>query len=335
MSARSHPDRPGAGQPGADGRGFVPPYARMALSLYPPRWRERYGAEYAALLSDLTAEMSAAPARASRPRWPARARFLASIVAGALDARLHPSLAGGRRTVPDRVRGAVATAACTIIAFCLAGAGFQKMTESPALAAARHQHAAVGASFDVLVAAAVLAGLAVAAGGLPIVASIVRQAISGRRADLTGLLLVPPATVLSWLAAVIIAIRAAGHARVHSAPSLTAVAVITILGLGAAAGCAFAAVALLRRAGLPPSLLRAQVIPMAVLTVAMATVTGAAVSWGLALRSASPALFHSDNGVAATAMPPSWIGDVALLVIVTVVTAAATARAARAGAGQT
>lgn len=48
---------------------------------------------------------------------------------------------------------------------------------------------------------------------------------------------------------------------------------------------------------------------MTVLSVCMAVVTGADISWGLAVRSADSALFHSDNGLVATSMPPSWAGD--------------------------
>jgi len=54
----------------------------------------------------------------------------------------------------------------------------------------------------------------------------------------------------------------------------------------------------------------------------MAVVTGADLSWGLALRSADGALFHSDNGLVATSLPPSWAGGVLVL-------AAATLRAGR------
>jgi hypothetical protein len=35
-----------------------PPLVRIVLGLYPARWRERYGEEFAALLSDLTADAS-------------------------------------------------------------------------------------------------------------------------------------------------------------------------------------------------------------------------------------------------------------------------------------
>ena len=58
-------------------------------------------------------------------------------------------------------------------------------------------------------------------------------------------------------------------------------------------------------------------------------VTGADISWGMAVRTADSALFHSSNGLLATSMPPSWAGGVVVLAAVTVVTASATVRAAR------
>jgi len=76
-------------------------------------------------------------------------------------------------------------------------------------------------------------------------------------------------------------------------------------------------------------LLTAGQFTSAVLSVCMAVVTGADISWGLALHAVDGALFRSDNGLMATAMPPSWAGGVVVLTAVTAVTAAATVRAAR------
>jgi hypothetical protein len=342
------PGQAGAGGAGflppSDGGGFMPPYARTALSLYPARWRERYGAEYEALLADLTAQMSPPSDGGARGphsdgggrwrRWAAHGRLAASIVSGAVDARLHSSPGAGRTATPDRIRGAVGVAACAVVAFCIAGAGYQKMTEGPAFTAARHQHPVVGASFFVLAAAALLAGLAVAAGGLPILALAARQAIAQRRADLAALLAAPPLAALAWVAAVRIAAGLAGRGPVHATPNLAGVSVIGVLGLAVALVWAGCGVALLRRADLPDGLLRAERIPMALLTASMAAVTIADLTWGLALRAASPALFRSDNGLIATAMPPSWIAGVGVLAVVTAVTAAATVRAFRGPGGK-
>jgi hypothetical protein len=68
---------------------------------------------------------------------------------------------------------------------------------------------------------------------------------------------------------------------------------------------------------------------MAVLSGCMAVVTAADLSWGLAIRSADGALFHSNNGIVATPVAPSWIGGLVVLAALTIVTAASTVRTAR------
>ena len=295
-----------------------PLFVRMVLSLYPRRWRDRYGEEFAALLIDTTAASS----------WPARIGFMAEAGSWALDAHLHSALGTGGRLMPDRIRRAVATVACAVIVFIIAGFGFAKMIEDPAYAVAR-QHAAVGASFDILRAAAVVAVVAILAGALPLAWTVIRQAIAGHRGDLIRLLLIPPAAIIGWLAVVQVIVAFYRHPQAHSAANIAVVALIMILGAAAAVACAWATVAILRRADLAPGLLRPEVIPMAVLSACMAVVTAADLSWGLAIRSADGTLFHSDNGLLATPMPPSWIAGVLVLAAGTAVTAAGTVRAAR------
>jgi hypothetical protein len=199
----------------------------------------------------------------------------------------------------------------------------------PEPAWAAREHAAIGASFDILRAAAFLAGVAVLAGVLPVAWIVIRQAVTARRMDLIRPLVIAPAAVLGWLLLVLVIARLFGHQQVHSAANIVAVTIVFLLGVAAAAACAWAAVAIVRRADLAPRLLRTEIVPMAVLTICMAVVTGADISWGLALRTADSALFHSNNGLVATSMPPSWAGGVVVLAAVTVVTAAATLRAAR------
>jgi short-chain Z-isoprenyl diphosphate synthase len=80
--------RPGRGP--ADQRD--PLYVRVILGLYPPRWRERYGDEFAVLLTDLTAGAS----------WPARVRLIADAITGGVDARRRRQ---GDKATPGRVRG--------------------------------------------------------------------------------------------------------------------------------------------------------------------------------------------------------------------------------------
>jgi hypothetical protein len=64
----------------------------VLLRLYPRWWRERYGAELAALLDDLRAD--------GRGRW----RWTGDLLAGAVDARLHHQLGGQRSPHSAAVR---------------------------------------------------------------------------------------------------------------------------------------------------------------------------------------------------------------------------------------
>jgi hypothetical protein len=298
-----------ADQPARD-----PRLVRAALGLYSRRWRDRYGDEYAALLSDLFASSS----------WLARPGLLADIAAGAVDARLNCS---GGGTVTDRIRGSLGAIACAVVVFAIAGAGFQKMTEDPAFGQAARQHAAIGTSFTILRAAAIAAGIAVLASAVPLLWSIWRQAFGGRRKDLLRLLILPPLAIAAWLLICILILSLHRHPQVHSAANLASVAVILLLGAAVAAFCAWSATAILHRADLADRLLRPQVIPMIALTACMAVVTGADLTWGLAVRSADTPLFHSSNGLIATSLPPSWATGAALLAAATLVAGWATARA--------
>jgi short-chain Z-isoprenyl diphosphate synthase len=80
-----------------------PRYVRVILRLYPPRWRERYGEEFAVLLTDLAAGSS----------WPARTRLIADAIGGGVGARrrLHAGKSLQRfiyRLYARRLRGQLA-----------------------------------------------------------------------------------------------------------------------------------------------------------------------------------------------------------------------------------
>ena len=71
-----------------------PRYVRVILGCYPPRWRERYGDEFAALLTDLVAGSSRA----------ARMRLLADAIGGGVAARRRLR---GDTTIRGLVRGSM------------------------------------------------------------------------------------------------------------------------------------------------------------------------------------------------------------------------------------
>ncbi|GEM_PF-2509546 len=268
------------------------------------------------MLTDMTAAAS----------WPLRVRLAANALSAAVTARLTGQ---GGTAMPDGVRRPMAAAAWAAIAFVIAGIGFQKMTEDPAFTAAGRTDPALPISFGILIGAAVAAGLAGIAVALPPAWSVARQALAARRPGLILPLVIPPAAILAWLGVVRLLVAVHGPALARSGVSLTDVHVVVVLGLLVAGACGWSAEAILRRADVPARLLRPQAGGMSVLAACMAVVTAADLSWGLALRSASAALFRSDNGLLATPLPPTWIGSLVVLAAATAVTAVAAARAMR------
>ena len=293
--------------------GRDPLVVRAIVALYPRQWRERYGEEFAVLLAQLIAS--------SRPFH--RVRLLANAAGGAADARLN--LSGGRYVI-DRTSRSLGIVACAVVIFAIAGAGFQKMTEYAPFQSAAHQHPLVGASFDIVRGAAVAAGIAVLISAVPLLWSIIWQAVAGRRADLLSLLILPPVAVGAWVGIVKLIANNARHSTANVA-ELTAAAV---LGAVVAGFCAWAAATLLRRAELGERVLRSQLFPMIALTACMLVVTAADLSWGLAVRAADRPLFNSgDDGLLATPLSPSWAGGLVVLAASTAITAWATVAMAR------
>ena len=135
--------------------GRDPRAVRLVLGVYPRWWRQRYGEEFAALLTDLTDS-------ASRP---ARARLLANALRGGLTARLAPT---AERVMPDRSKEPLATIACAIMVFAVGVAGLAKLREGTVFSSAAQAHPAMGMSLDILRGAAALAGIAVLTGLVPL-----------------------------------------------------------------------------------------------------------------------------------------------------------------------
>lgn len=283
------------------------------LRLYPAGWRERYADEFAAVLTAAMADGS------GRRRW----RIAADAAAGAADAHLHPT--GSKPAArPDRIRDSACVAFCAFALFCLAGAGFQKMSEDPAFTAAAHAHADIGASYGVVLYGAIAAALAVILGSLPVLLAILRQAVAGR-GDLRRRLLVPPVAGIAWLG-LIFAIKRLDHAGAHSTVNIAAFILVAVSAHAVAAVSAAALVSASRRADLAPAIKRAAWMPMTALSAAMVAVTVADLRWGLSLPTR---LYHSGNGLLATSLPATWISTLAVMAASTAVAVAATIRAVR------
>ncbi len=285
--------------------------AALLVRAYPRSWRERYGDEVLAWVG----EGGLGPARAL------------DLLRGVVDARLHPELVEkGLIRMVERLRGSVLGVLCGYAVFVVAGAGYQKLTEYEDFTAAANRDAALGVTSRTIVVASVVALAATVAAGAPIGLATVRQALAGRRALWRPLGLV--AAALLWVAGTLALM--AWRARSSPLPPGKMASVSEVSGwlasllLGVMVGVA-AAVTAVRRSELGVGLLRFGTATVAVVAAAMLVMLVATVWWGLALRSADPALFHSHEGIRASSTVATWVSIVALM-------AASTALALRAGA---
>ena len=266
------------------------------LRCYPLAWRERYESEMTVLLEDH---------RAGLWTW-------FDLLRGALDARLDPSFAGGRNMLINRLRRSEIAVFCAFIVYVLTGLGFQKMAEDAGKAGVMQSHAAVGIGYYAVIAGAVIAALAVAAGALPIGFSTVRRALMDRRVDLLGLLSVPVilgASVLGWGVAV---------AQTGGGIQSTGVRALIIFVMVAAALSAAAISLAASRAELSESTVRNARIPAIVASIGMALSFTGIFIWGLGLRSAAPDLFALNGGALRSYAYFTWLRVVVVMGLATV-----------------
>jgi hypothetical protein len=278
-----------------------PRLVRWLVACYPAVWRERYGEEFASVLSD---SLTASPVY----RLPA---FLTNVLYGAVDARLNPE----GPFMSERVRVSLVTAVWAAGLFGVAGAGFQKVTEYPDLKEAADQHVAVGWSYDVLLAAAALALLALVLVAAAAAMGLVRQRSMGT----LKFLAVPLLAGAAWLGALPLAKWLSGNHGVHSAANLLAIAMLVLASLAVVAATAWTAGVMMRRAQVR-ALPRLGAITLPAVAGTMAAATLACAAWGVGLWVSDPAEFNSDDGLVASSLSGSWAA-------ITVVMAAATALA--------
>ena len=243
------------------------PLARGLVRLYPPSWRERYGEEYLALLSDA----------ALGPR------AVLDVLRGAADAWLRPS--AGVLCGTARLRATVSTVWCAWIALVAGALIYGQMTEDRPFRVYDAAHPGVGVLYRTYEVAAVLSVLVIAAGGAPLWWALVRQAVREGRRSTVALLTMPFVAPVAFLAVLIAISRIAPRSPVPGVgigPVWFGVAAL----LGAAAGClgAIAPIAALRRLTPPPALLRLAVRAAAVGTTLIGLATLAGLAYAIALR---------------------------------------------------
>jgi hypothetical protein len=301
--------RPGPGL-ARPGRGLR--LATMLVRAYPRSWRERYGDELLAWVE----EGGLGPMAAL------------DLARGALDARAHPELVEeGLVRMVGRLRGAVLGVLCGYAAFVVAGAAYQKLTEYDDFTEAASRHTALGASFQVVVVASLVALAAMVAAGAPIGLAVVRQALGGRRELRWPLALVGVSVV--WFASELALLAFEAHSPRGPNPQMSGSAgfyawsattlLAVVLGVAAAATA-------VRRAELGLGLLRFAAIGSTVVAGAMVVMLIAIMSWGFALRSVDPALFNSHEGIRSGSTAGTWLAIVLVMAAASAVAVRSSAR---------
>jgi hypothetical protein len=163
----------------------------VALLLYPPAWRARYGEEIRALVADEGGRVLAAASLAWRaaPAWVCPLRHL--------------------RDRNARMRSSLGTVLGAWSALTAVGAVFIQLTQLQGFRVARHP--LVGWAyiiFDIALAASVLVATA---GGVPLWLQMLRQAIRERQSAVAALLWLTVAAPAGYLAIAVITLRVVHH----------------------------------------------------------------------------------------------------------------------------
>ncbi len=260
------------------------------LRWYPPAWRDRYETEMTAVLEQHQVTLAT---------W-------VDLLRGMLDARLDPAFGGRMGSVAARLRRSEIVVFCSFVAFVVAGMGFQKMTEDADKAGVMQSHLAVGVGYYAVIIGAIVAALAVVAGGAPIGLSVLRQALSGRRLDIFGLLAVPVVmglAVIGWGSYV-------GHQHQTLTAGVRSMIVFAMVAIALSAAAVSLAVS---RADLTEATVRFARIPALVAGLGMALSLGGVILWGLSLRASAPSFYALNGGALQSYAYFTWVRVVAVM----------------------
>lgn len=169
--------------------------------LYPRDWRERYEAEFTALLEQcLNSPMD-----------------VFDVILGAVDAHIllmsGDSLNWRVMNMLNKIRTAILIVFAAYIGFVIAGFALNGMADDSPMIALTKTSPMLSAAWTTIQASAAVALLAVVIGGLPLAITVVRRALSGSHRGL-GLLLVPFFAFLA-VAAYFSFILAVGFGRIQ------------------------------------------------------------------------------------------------------------------------
>jgi hypothetical protein len=212
------------------------------------------------------------------------------------------------------------------VVFVVAGLGFYGMLDDNPLTKLGQSHLALGLSVLVVQAGAVLALLAVTAGGLPIALAVVRFALRQHQRDVLLLLAVPPVfVVLLGMLFVVLAIIA-NTSVLAAAGGFGLFLALTGLFLVAALASPAAASLAVIRSQVDEAWFRLARLPLAATVGAMALTLCAVLAWGLSANLEAPQAFRGGLGLFGLNTDLSWTGVLVGMGLATVVAALAVGR---------
>jgi hypothetical protein len=288
--------------------------ARLALTLYPPAYRCRYGGEMEALLED---------------QGPSAAAVV-DLLRGAARAHLRPEPGLAAELGPDdRLKLGFGSVLLAWVVFSIAGLALYKTTEGSSFSSAGDAHGLLGAAHLAIQVLALVATAAVVLGAVPLVVAALRQARDRRTARRAAFLAARFVAVFGLATAALVAVAHAG-----SAPSDVVDAVIlalwTGLALACGIGCAVAGRIGLLAIAVPREVLRFSAGCAVVVILGMVGIATATAFYLAALAHDAPGLAGHGNGPLGILSVGASLGiQLAVMVAVGVSAGAAARRRAR------
>jgi len=302
------------------------------LRWYPPRWQERYGDEFDALMEDTLGE---------RPPTP-RLR-LAVALAGLRERGRESGIVGDSTPPADRARVGSLLVLCAWAAFVVAGSSFAKLSEGFGLTGPTRTASLSSGAYRTVTVVAIVACLVVMFGMAIAVPSFLRFLRAGGwpqirrhvvRALIASVIGISALTALVGLAHTLSPAQRAGELVSHPAVWYYQVAFIaTTLLLAVALGLwTVAAVATVRRLDLTGRVLSTEAVLAAAATVAMVVMTAATAVWWGSIASSTPWFVQgTPAGSAGSPVNVQLVGTMVLMLVASILAGYGVSRGAQSG----
>ncbi|MGO8948787.1 MAG: hypothetical protein ACLQUY_14270 [Ktedonobacterales bacterium] len=299
-------------------------YSRL-LVLHPPVFRRDFSTGIIQVFRQICLDTYRRNGTAGIIRlWPAA---LGDLLRGALAE--HAALLHIMRESPmeTRYRRSTSMIFACFIAFVIAGIGFDKLSEDIMKSALPAAHPIMAVAYHAVMIGAVLALLAVLAGGIPLLLAALRFAVDHGRRDILARFAVPPvalAVTILYLT-LIVRLNVGGDtvATIHTWQRIVGVGSAVLIFLIAAVASTAAVLDAFSRSEVPERLLRFSLIPGAVAILAMLATLVASLVWSVALWQYAPGHFFGNDGFLASSTLFATVLQASVMVLAVAVAALA------------